>query len=120
MKVCGAIAGDGGEPAWKFGGFAKGVEPGERLEENVLNEIVDVGVRNSGEEDAVHHAGIASVEESEGGAVALLGGADEGVVFGAAIGFVGRNHGRETGVGGMKFKECRHVASMEIEKRLAG
>ena len=80
MKVRGAIAGDGGEPAGEFGDFAERREAREGLEENVLDEVVDVGMGNAGEKDAVDHAGVAGIEKAEGRAVALLGGADEGVV----------------------------------------
>jgi hypothetical protein len=61
----------------------------------------------------VDHAGVASVEKPEGGAVAKLRGADEGVVW--AAGFEGRIHGRRAGVGRAKLGECGHVGSMEIK-----
>ena len=82
MKIGGAIAGDGGEPTGELGNFAKGRQARESLEEDVLEEVVDVGVRDAGEKDAVDHASIARVEETEGRAIALLGGADDGVVGG--------------------------------------
>ncbi len=73
-----------GEPAGEFGDFAERGEAREGLQENVLDEIVDVGMGHAGEKDAVDHAGVAGVEKTEGGTIALLGGADEGVV-GAAV-----------------------------------
>jgi len=80
MKIDGAIAGDGGEPAGELGDFAERGQARESLEEDVLEKVVDVGVRDAGEKNAVDHTGVARVEESEGGTIALLGGADEGVV----------------------------------------
>jgi hypothetical protein len=80
VKVGSAVAGDGGEPAGEFGDFAEGGEAREGLEENVMDEIVDVGVGNAREKDAVDHTGVTRVEEAEGRAIALLGGAYEGVV----------------------------------------
>ncbi len=82
MKIGGAIAGDGGEPTGKLGNFAERRKARESLEEDVLEEVVDVGVGDAGEKDAVDHAGVARVEESEGGAIALLGGSHKSVVGG--------------------------------------
>jgi hypothetical protein len=113
VKVRGAIASDGGEPAGEFGDFAERGETREGSEKNVLDEVVDVGVRDAGEKDAVDHAGVTGVKKTEGGTIALLGGADEGVV-GAAV-LLRSVHSRETGAGRMEFKECRHVASMEMK-----
>jgi hypothetical protein len=80
VKIGGAVAGNGGKPAREFGGVTKPSEAGKGLEENVLDEVVDVGVRDTGENDAVDHASVAGIEEAEGGAIALLGGADEVLV----------------------------------------
>jgi hypothetical protein len=116
MKVCGAIAGDGGEPTGKFGDFAQCVETRQGVEEDVLDQVVNIGVGDAGEKDAVDHARVAGVKEAKGGAVAALGGTDKSIV-GAAV-FRGRDHGCETGAGGAKFKECRHVGSTEMKIRL--
>jgi len=113
VKVRGAIASDGGEPAGEFGDFAERGEARESLEENVLDEVIDVGMGNAGEKDPVDHAGVACVEKTEGGTIALLGGADEGVVEAAVL--PRSVHGRGTGAGRMEFKECRHVASIEMK-----
>jgi hypothetical protein len=118
MKIGGAIARDGGEPAGKFGGFAQRSETRKGLEENVLHEVVYVGVGNAGEKNAVDHAGIAGIQEAKGGAIALLGRADEGVV-GAVVSRTS-DHGRESRVRRMEFKKCRHVVSIEMKKRLLG
>jgi hypothetical protein len=112
VKIRGAIARDGGEPSGKAGDFAKGSETWQGLEEDVLDEIVNIGEGNASEENAVNHAGVASVEKAEGGAVAALGGANEGVV-GASARFMRRIHGRRIGVGRADFRECGHVGSMK-------
>jgi hypothetical protein len=88
MKIGGAVAGDGREPAREFGNFAERGEARESLQENVLEKIVDVGVGNAGQKDAVNHTGVARVEKAEGGAIAVLGGADERV-----FGSVGERRG---------------------------
>jgi len=116
MEVGGAVARNGREPTGKLGDFAKGDEPRQSLKKDVLNEVVNVGMRHAGEENAVDHAGIAGVEETEGVAVTVLGGADERVV--RAAGFRGWVHGREAGAGGLEFKECGHVGAMEMKNRL--
>ena len=85
MKVDGAVAGDRSEPTRKFGYFAERDEPREGLKENVLEEVVDVGVRNAREQNAMDHAGVAGIENAEGGAIALLCGPDEGVVGGVDV-----------------------------------
>jgi hypothetical protein len=113
VKIRGAIAGNGSEPAREFGDFAKRGEAREGLEENVLDEVVDIGVGDAGKKDAVDHAGVAGVEEAEGRAVALLGGADQGVVGDGML--AGCVHCGETGAGGVEFKECRHVVSIETK-----
>ena len=113
VKIGGAVAGDGGEPSGEAGDFAKSAEARQGLEEDVVDEIVNVGEGHAGEENAVDHAGVAGVEHAEGCAVTTLGGAHEGVV-GAAAGFQRRIHGRRTGAGRAEFKECGHFKSMEI------
>jgi hypothetical protein len=118
VKIRGAVAGNGGEPAWEFGYFAERVEARQGLEEDVLDQVIDVGIRHAGEQNTVDHAGVAIVEEAKGGAVTLPGSEDERVV--GAAGFRRSVHGCETGMGGSKFKDCRHVASMEKRKRLLG
>jgi hypothetical protein len=116
VKVCGAVARDGGKPAGEFGGFAKRTESRQGLEENVLDEVVHIGMGDAREKNAVDHADVAGVEKAEGGAVTLLGGADQGVV-GAGVIWESA-HGRETGAGGMEFEECGHVGSIEKKDRL--
>ena len=119
VKVRGAIAGDGGEPGGKFGDFPQRGKPGQSLEEDVMDEIIDIGVRYAAEKDAVDHAGVAGIEDAEGGTVALLSGADEGMVKGMIGGMVGAVmlggsiHDREPGAGRMEFKECRHVMTAD-------
>ena len=112
MKIGGAIAGDGGEPSGKVGDFAQIGEAWQGLEEDVLHEVVDVGEGDASKENAVDHAGVAGVEKAECGAVAVLGGANKGVV--GAAGFVKRIHGRRTGARRAEFGECGHVGSLEI------
>jgi hypothetical protein len=80
VKIGGAVAGNGGKPAREFGSVTKPDEAGKGLEENVLDQVVDVGIRDTGENDAMDHASVAGIEEAEGGAIALLGGADEVLV----------------------------------------
>jgi hypothetical protein len=53
---------------------------------------------------------------AEGGTIASLGSADERVV--GVVVLWNSVHGRETGIGGSKFKECRHVMSIEKKKLL--
>ena len=85
MKIGGAIAGDGGKPAGEFGHVAEGGETREGLEENVVDEIIDIGGWNTGQKDAVDHAGVARIEEAEGVAIAVLSGPDEGVVVSGGV-----------------------------------
>ena len=106
MKIGGAVAGNGGEPAGKLGSFAERREPREGLEKDVLDEIFGVGRRHAREQNAVDHARVAGVEEAEGGAVAALRGAHQGVIRPGRVGGVG--HGEETCAGGAKFEECGH------------
>jgi len=101
MKIGGAVAGDGGEPSWEAGDFAESGKAGQGLEKNVLDQIVDVGEGNTGEENAVDHAGVAGVEEAERGAITFLSGADQGVV--GAAGFVDGVHGWGAGAGSAEF-----------------
>ena len=49
VEVGSAVAGDGGEPTGEFGYFAEGGEAREGLEENVMDEVVDVGMGNARE-----------------------------------------------------------------------
>jgi hypothetical protein len=116
VKIRGAVSSDRSEPPGKFGDFAQGIETWQSLKEDVLNEVVDVRIRHAREKNAVNHASVTGVQEAEGGAVALPSGAHQHVV-GAAV-FEGSVHGRETGVGRTKFKQCRHVGSIEIKDRL--
>ena len=94
VEVSGAVAGDGGEPASEVRRVAQGIEARKGLEENVLDQVVDVGMRHTGEKNTVDHASVAGVELAKGGAIAVLGGADEGVV--GAGGIRRRAHGQET------------------------
>jgi hypothetical protein len=106
MKIGGAITGDGGEPAGEFGDFTKRREARKSLQENVLNEIVYIGGRNAGEKDAMDHASVAGIEEAKGGAVALLGSADEGVVVNRDDGR--RVHDEPSGEWGARVKLNSH------------
>lgn len=101
VKVGGAIAGDRSEPAGEFGDFAKRGEARKGLKENILDEVVDIGVGNPGKKDAVDHAGITGIEKAEGGAVALLRGADEGLVRAGV-------HGEPAGEWSAQFKWHDH------------
>ena len=77
MKIGGAIAGDGREPAGEIVGIAQGGELGEGLEEDVLNKVFDLVGWNAGEQDTVDHAGVPRIEDAVGGAVAVLRGANQ-------------------------------------------
>ena len=101
MKIRGAIAGDGSEPAGEAGDFAKSSEARQGLEKDVLHKIVDVGEGNSGEEDPVDHAGVAGVQKTEGGAITMLSGANERVIGSAS--FLDSVHGRGSGTGSAEF-----------------
>lgn len=85
VKIGGAIAGDGGEPAGKIVGIAEGSEFRECLEEDVLHEVFDVTGRDAAEENAVNHAGVTRIEMAVGGAIAILRGADKRSVGSAGI-----------------------------------
>src|SRR5258708_25190581 len=119
MKIGGAVAGDGGEPSREAGDFAQRAEARQGLEKNVLHEIVDVGEGNAGEQDPVDHAGVASVEKAEGGAVTPLGSADKGVI-GATTEFERRIHGRRTGARGAEFKKSGHGRTMKMRNVSSG
>jgi hypothetical protein len=77
VKVGRPVARDGGEPSGKMGNFAQTREAGQRLEEYVLHEIVDIGERNAGQKNAVNHPRVAGVKQTERGPVATLGGTNE-------------------------------------------
>jgi hypothetical protein len=112
MKIVGAVASDGDQPSGEAGDFAQIGEAAQGLEEDVLHEVVDVGEGNASEENAVDHAGVTGIEQSESDTVAALGGANEGVVWAAE--FVRKIHDRWTGARRAEFRECGHVGSMEI------
>jgi len=101
MKICGAVAGDGSEPTREARHFAESGEARQGLEKDVLHEIGYVREGNSGEKNPVHQAGVTGVEETEGGAITSLGGANK-VVVGAG-GIVDGGHGRGTGAGSAEF-----------------
>jgi len=86
VKIVGAVAGDGSEPTREFGDFAKGDDTRQSLQENILKEVVHVGVRNAREQDAMDHAGVSGVENAEGGPIASLCGPDDGIVCGVDVG----------------------------------
>ena len=111
MKIRSAVARDRGEPSGEVRNFTQGAKPGQRLEEDVLHEIVDIGEGNAGQQDTVNHPRVPGVEQTESRAVPTLGSANEGVVRPA--GFVRRIHVRATGAGGAKLRECSHLGSME-------
>ena len=81
-----------------------------------MNEVFGIGGRNAGEENAVDHTGVTGVEQAEGGAVAGLCGADEGVVGGGRA--VGRGHREETWAGRAEFEECGHARCMRLKTLL--
>jgi hypothetical protein len=117
VEVHGAIAGDRSKPGSEAASIAQRLQAREGLQENVLQEVFGIGGRDAREKDAVDHARVAGVEQAEGVTVALLGGANEGVVGGRGR-LGGGVHGRQTGAGGRKFKECGQVGSIEIKNRL--
>ena len=80
MEVGGTIAGNGRNPTGKVVGIAQGGKLGEGLEKDVLYEVFDVMGRDTSEENAVDHAGVPGIEKAVGGAVAALGGTDQGRV----------------------------------------
>lgn len=86
VEIDSAIASDGGEPTAEAGSVAERVEAGKRLEENILQEVVHGRVRDSGEKDAVDHAGITGIKNPESVAVAVLCGVDERDVGAAGLG----------------------------------
>lgn len=94
VKIRGAVAGNGGEPASEAGDITERIEAGKGLEKNILDEVFDGGVGNFGEENAVDHAGITGIEKTEGGAIAVLRGLDERDIGGGRLG--GGIHGSET------------------------
>jgi len=109
MKIGGAVAGDGGEPAGEFGRFAEGGEAREGLQEDVLDEVFGVVRRHARQQDAMDHAGVAGVKEAESVAVAVLRGANQGVIRG-----LGRmRHAEKTRR--TKLRECGHEWSIESE-----
>jgi len=101
MKICGAVAGDGSEPAGETGDFAESGEARQGLEKDVLHEIGYVREGNSGEKNPVNQAGVTGVKKAERGTVTQLRGAYEGVV--GAGGIVDGGHGRGTGAGSAEF-----------------
>jgi len=66
-----------------------------------MYEIVDVGERDPGKQNSVDHAGVARIEKAEGGAIAALCCANEGVV--GSAGFARKIHGRRTGARRAEF-----------------
>jgi hypothetical protein len=93
VKIHSAVAGDGGEPATEAGDIAERVEAGKGLEENILDEVFDGSVGDFREENAVDHAGVTGIEETERGAIAILRGLDERDIGSGRLG--GGIHGRE-------------------------
>ena len=65
---------DGRQPAAECVGVAERMQPLQRDHEHVLDEIVDVGPRSSGQQDAVHHSGKPGVQLAERGAIPTPGG----------------------------------------------
>jgi hypothetical protein len=112
MKVGSTIASDGGEPAGEVAGIAEGGELREGLQEDVLNEVFDVLGWDAREEDAVDHAGITRVEDTVGGAIAVLRGANEGDVSGRRI--EPRIHGCDACLDRGEFIKCGHVGAIEM------
>ena len=95
MEVRGSVASDGREPSREVARIAKGVELGERLKEDVLDEIFGVMGRDASEDETVHHTGVPGIQLAEGGAVPLLRGPDKGCIGGFVL---GRIHDQNSGV----------------------
>jgi hypothetical protein len=113
MKIDGAVARDRGQPAGKTGNVAQGVKARHGSEKNVLDEVVNVGVRDASKKNAVNHAGVARVEKTKGGAIAGLGGANKGVVGFVAAGIGWDGHGERTEAERCGVDQCGHGASIE-------
>ena len=114
MKIRGAVAGDGGEPAGEVGGIAEGGEFRKCPEEDVLDEVFNVMRRDASEQDTVNHAGVTGVEVAVGGAVSFLRGAHEGGV--GSRGIEWWIHGSDACWSGGEFIESSHVNPMEKEQ----
>jgi len=69
-----AIPRDGRQPAGECVGVAERMQPLQRDHEDVLDEVVDVGPRSSGQQDAVHHPGKPGIQLAECGAISTPGG----------------------------------------------
>jgi hypothetical protein len=102
VKIHGAIAGDGREPATEARNVAERIEAGKGLEENILDEIFDGSVGDFREENAVDHAGVTGIEQTEGVAIAVLRGLDKRDIGAGRLG--GGIHGRETWRMGSQLK----------------
>jgi hypothetical protein len=67
------IASYGGQPCREARGFPQRCKAAERLDEDVLNEVVHFAPGNFCQQDSVDHGGIPLVEASESRAVAGAG-----------------------------------------------
>jgi hypothetical protein len=91
-----AMAGDGSEPAGKRGGLAQRIETAHGDEKDVLDEVVDVGARHRGQQQAMDHSGIAAIQLGKGRPVAAARGVHDVGITAPARHEIGRAH---TGVG---------------------
>ena len=73
-----AVSGDRREPSPERRRLTQPLEPRERRQKHILNEIVDVAPWHAAEQDGVHHPEVARVQLAERLAVARGGGANRG------------------------------------------
>ena len=121
VKVRGAIASDGGEPAGEFGEFAERGEAREGLKENVLEEVVDVGIGERGREGCRGPCGSSGRKEDRRRNDRLVGRRGSGRRRGLSWmwGEQGSRPRNRSGKNGVQ-KECRHGCVHRDEKRLLG
>ena len=81
------------------------------MQKDILEEILGDGNGNAREENAVDHASIPVIEETEGLAVTALGGADQVVV--RIAGLEARVHRCQTWADRTKLEQCSHDGSIE-------
>jgi hypothetical protein len=81
------------------------------LHEDILQEILGDGKRDTCEKNAMDHASITVIKKTEGMAVTALGRADQVVV--RVAGLHARVHDCQTWEDRAKFGECSHDGSIE-------